>query len=218
MDCPTTGRGTDVDDAVELELVVEAPAGWVAINLDEDFDAQEYALAVHRFLAEDLELAGEAVDRAAVDAAAAPLAALTRWARDLVRDRGGVAFAYVGHPEDPTPVWLDVLARPEDDFTAWAEERFGVGIPAVDPRADVREVVLPAGPALRVRSVVVPQEGESPVTEGVDVLVRPDGVPGRVVLSSTWVALAHGDQLAALVDEFADTVRVRVVPPGEHRE
>ncbi|WP_041292102.1 hypothetical protein [Kineococcus radiotolerans] len=210
-----------VNDAVdlepELELVVEAPAGWVVLDRDDAVDADEHALAVHRSLAEDLVHAGGRVDPAAVDAAARTLAAVTRTARDLLRGRGGLAFAHVGHPEVPTALWLDVLARPEHDFAAWADHRFDVEIPAADPRCEVHAVDLPAGPARRVRSTTVPDDVGAPVAEGVDVLVRPDRAPGRVVLSSRWTALAHGDLLAGLVDAFARTVRVRSVPAGGTR-
>lgn len=207
------GRKKHVDDLVTLELTVsDPPAGWVTISLDEAWPAQEWALAVHRFLAEEIELAGGTVDHDAVAEAAQTLGRIADDARGVVRDRGGFAHAWVPDPQRPVQLWLDVVARPEDGFADWAENLFTRVLPLVDPQGTSTEVDLPAGPGLRVRSLTVPENSGDPVTEGVDVLVRAPGVPGRVVLSSRWVALSEGDRFAELVDEFSTAVRVRVVP------
>ncbi|GAA0300610.1 hypothetical protein [Kineococcus aurantiacus] len=203
-------------DVVTLEVSADDPTpGWVLVPLDDEVPAHEWALAVHRFLAEEVELAGGTVDHDAVTRAAQRLADVTVQARDLLRGRGGFAHAWVPDPAEPLPLWLDVVARPEDGFTEWAERLFAEGFAQADPHCEVTDVDLPAGPSVRVRSVVVPDEPGVPATEAVDVLVRPPGVPGRVVLSSRWVDLARGDELAAVVDRYARTVRVRAVRPQD---
>jgi hypothetical protein len=94
------------------------------------------------------------------------------------------------------------------DFGADAEP--GLAPPHVDL------VVLPAGPAVRVRRVQ--RNGRGPagdaLVESVAHLVAPPGLvdaedrPTAVQLVTTWALLAEGDEFAQLADETAARLRI----------
>jgi hypothetical protein len=71
---------------------------------------------------------------------------------------------------------------------------------------------LPSGPALRVRRKQIEEpdeQGQGPLTESVTYAIHPPGFTDGVVMIMTWTSIGAGDELAAMADAIARTIRVR---------
>jgi hypothetical protein len=71
---------------------------------------------------------------------------------------------------------------------------------------------LPSGPALRVRRKQIEEpdaQGQGPLTESVTYAITPLGFTDSVVMIMTWTSIGPGDELAAMADAIARTIRVR---------
>jgi hypothetical protein len=72
-------------------------------------------------------------------------------------------------------------------------------------------VDLPSGSAVRVRRKRIEEPdptGHGILMEGVTYAIRPPGFDSAAVATMTWRALQLGDQLAAMADAIAKTIRV----------
>ena len=104
-------------------------------------------------------------------------------------------------PDRENPViTLDVL-----------EEIYGKASPDTVGDIETSKVDLPSGPAVRVRSKRIEEPdpaGQGTLVEGVTYAIRPPGFDSAVVTTMTWTVLHMSDQLAAMADAIAKTVRV----------
>ncbi|WP_432506219.1 hypothetical protein [Kineococcus arenarius] len=202
---------------VPLRLAAGPADGWIPLPLDPGVDAHAWALDVLVLLAHELPAhERQALDAERVAASAGHLARVAALAREDCDPDADLAFALVLRPDHPVLAWADIAAGTDPRFVEAVDAAFAGEDARWTVHSERTEVELPAGPAVRLRSVVAPLDpppGAAPHGEGVDHLVRLRG-GGRAVLRSRWTRLAAGDELAAAVDALAATVAVEPLEPA----
>jgi hypothetical protein len=139
------------------------------------------------------------------------LAALTITCRAR-RDRSGFAFFPDDQPE--LIAMLDVKRMtPEHDEVSFdsLKEIFASYTPAVVGDIESSMMDLTSGPALRVRRKQVEEPDEhdqGTLTESVTYAIRPPGFGSAAIMIMTWTLIEVGDELAAMADAIAKTIRI----------
>jgi hypothetical protein len=83
--------------------------------------------------------------------------------------------------------------------------------PAVVGDTESSMIDLTSGPALRVRRKQVEEpdeDGQGTVTESVTYAIRPPGFGSAAIMIMTWTLIEVGDELAAMADAIAKTIRI----------
>ena len=196
----------------DMNVDLAYPPGWIQLpvglskKLERDKDLDTWAANTAREM-----LAGAPTDH--VSERARQLTHLTVSCRART-DGSGLAFypasaeglvamldvkSYGPDRENPV-ITLDVL-----------EEIYGKASPDTVGDIETSKIDLPSGPAVRVRSKRIEEPdpaGQGTLVEGVTYAIRPPGFDSAVVTTMTWTVLHMSDQLAAMADAIAKTVRV----------
>jgi hypothetical protein len=183
---------------------VQLPVGW-SKQLEPDKRLADWADEKAR------SLLGPDASPEQVAQRADDLAALTITCRARM-DRYGFAFFPDGQPR--LIAMLDVKRMiPEHDEVTFdsLKKYYASYTPAVVGDIESSTTDLRSGPALRVRrkQVEEPDErGQGTLTESVTYAIRPPGFGSAVIMIMTWTSIEVGDELAAMADAIAKTIRI----------
>lgn len=186
---------------------VQLPVGW-SKQLEPDTRLDDWAASKAR------ALLGPGADAQQIAQRAGDLAALTITCRTR-KDRSGFAFFPDGQPG--LVAMLDVKRMtPEHDEVSFdsLKEIYASYTPTSAGDIESSMTDLPSGPALRARrkQVEEPDEhGQGTLTESVTYAIRPPGFGSAAVMIMTWTSVEIGDDLAAMADAIARTIRISPV-------
>lgn len=190
-----------------VQLQVPVPAGWVRLPLDAD-----PAVWAEQNIRE--AASGVTAQETSVGAAAATqlLEIAVRRAQYLWDGDYAAPVSLALQPDPLGRVYavLDACAFPLEDLPLSPERILGIGSDhgGILGEVEATEVELPAGPAIRYRSLLAaaPQDDEptsSQVTEALAYVITPGDLPGFVLVEAQWADLDLADQIAEQVAAIA---------------
>jgi hypothetical protein len=197
--------------AIHIDL--SYPPGWVPLpvgfskNLRRDTQLDEWAAAQAR------SLLGSAATPEQIHERASNLAELTIACR-AHHDHYGLAFYPDGGSRLVATIDVKSYAPDREDSILTMdllEEIYARRTADIVGDIHSSRTLIPSGPAIRIRSKRVEEgdsRGQGTLTESVTYAIRPPDVDQAVVMTMTWTSIEVGDELTAMGDAIARTIRV----------